>query len=1145
MEYPNNLVKCELNEIRTSSTGRINFEFIDVTKGTIYTVPGTTNFNYRKGQEYGFHLVTSQTGEYIIPVEISYHIGDEVYLNVTGNSEVISNGKRIKLIKCKDKYGREVNVRPHAWQIQEDWNVPKIKVRIERFKLGGELYVRNIDFRSDVYEVDKVYTFKIVGFDEATTKDGRKLKILKLNDADGRSFTVSHLNGVKTPSIGEQVLCKVRNIGSVIRLSEFFEGDPFYIDPSDILHSKVSLARFRKALNDQEQNNIRLTKQYEEKRAFWLLTYVADILPKLFNEAIRRKDFAEALQIAEDILLIEDRVQKSGLIGGLKQNERGNAKLKIDKSIEYFGGYVEFLKDLIGNRVVESIEQIQTISFSRLRYIERSIINLTEDRIPYLVIKNILQKLDVSDQKNRFYLNKIEYAVYRNNLTMQSALEIRDFKLLRTSESIVTQYQSFQLFIESVGLERAICKLLNKKERVNELDAKALRFYSLTISNKREASLVLASCFRHLCYDVGFESFPLVNDGKEISIDIKNERQVKLSDTVLDEIRISNKTHRPITAKILKVLSFGFQVEFNGIRGILPKYLVKNKELKSWNYPSINGTIDVDVLYVSSFLGYWIAAETTDISFKPEKIEDWDSVYGSTIKGVIKSTTEHGVFISTPLGDGLLRKSEIPDVGYPWNKLNLEKCFPINRIAEFVVVKPENNNGRRLFLSINEFSNLGYHSLVEDFADFFITQLQGDLDFIGIDDLFEEITIETIESQLREMASIVETYGGICERIEDGIEQYNIARELYSGTADARSYLCDVFVRYFSIVKGLDDTWDKGDITLLNQVLEEIGILKDTLKEETLLVFPQTERLVKFSNLLTLFGKFDVESLKHLFEFSIKQSQDETNLRPIAKLILSNNLLESELQGSDLLRLSNIQMLGNYLKEGLISIGSEYSMLIKEKSVLLEKWRRRIEMGEGQTLEFKASFKTPVLSKTELVQMEQIVKEIEAGTKGALQRKEKLTGKVRSKLVIHSALKNIAAFANSVGGTVLVGVEDDMNILGIEWEMEALKIDRDSYLTLVDDTISNYFEGRVLPLIYKELLEFPSGTVLALQVPPISKSVFLLRGAEGKELSRFNFEFWVRRTASSVKLDLPEMIEYLNERSKKHNSLVNDNLEQD
>lgn len=123
------------------------------------------------------------------------------------------------------------------------------------------------------------------------------------------------------------------------------------------------------------------------------------------------------------------------------------------------------------------------------------------------------------------------------------------------------------------------------------------------------------------------------------------------------------------------------------------------------------------------------------------------------------------------------------------------------------------------------------------------------------------------------------------------------------------------------------------------------------------------------------------------------------------------------------------------------------------------------------------------------------------------------------KAIEHSVLKTVVAFLNSEGGSLLIGVEDDGNVIGNE--ADNFPSD-DSFLlhfgNLVNDKIGKQFSGQ----IQWDLRELQGAKILRVDCAPSSTAVFL-KVKDGEE-------FYIRSGPSSVQLSTSEVLEY----SKKH-----------
>jgi DNA-binding response OmpR family regulator len=117
--------------------------------------------------------------------------------------------------------------------------------------------------------------------------------------------------------------------------------------------------------------------------------------------------------------------------------------------------------------------------------------------------------------------------------------------------------------------------------------------------------------------------------------------------------------------------------------------------------------------------------------------------------------------------------------------------------------------------------------------------------------------------------------------------------------------------------------------------------------------------------------------------------------------------------------------------------------------------------------------------------------------------------------------KTIAAFLNTSGGTLAVGVKDNAEIVGLKRDRFE---DRDAILLHFDNLTRSFLSDRYSPLIRTSFVELEGNEVLRIDCRPASAPVFL------KPPTGNDVEFFIRRQASSVKLRTDEALAYIQQR---------------
>ena len=131
-----------------------------------------------------------------------------------------------------------------------------------------------------------------------------------------------------------------------------------------------------------------------------------------------------------------------------------------------------------------------------------------------------------------------------------------------------------------------------------------------------------------------------------------------------------------------------------------------------------------------------------------------------------------------------------------------------------------------------------------------------------------------------------------------------------------------------------------------------------------------------------------------------------------------------------------------------------------------------------------------------------------------------VTKQTKEKYITESALKTICAFFNTNGGDLVIGVDDDFNILGIEKELEKFhKGDPDKFLNTFKDLFKNHIGPEFYPFLDQKIIEINDMKVFLVSCKPTEKEVFMNK-----------IDFYVRTTPATDKLEGPSQINYIRTR---------------
>ena len=130
-----------------------------------------------------------------------------------------------------------------------------------------------------------------------------------------------------------------------------------------------------------------------------------------------------------------------------------------------------------------------------------------------------------------------------------------------------------------------------------------------------------------------------------------------------------------------------------------------------------------------------------------------------------------------------------------------------------------------------------------------------------------------------------------------------------------------------------------------------------------------------------------------------------------------------------------------------------------------------------------------------------------------------------NKELVRVVVKSLASFMNSEGGTLVVGVDDGSNVLGLDKDLQCVKKNSTDGLELVITQAFNTHIGRSFRRFIEVSFEPCEGKIVCLiKVKPSNKPVYVK--ADNKE------EFLVRSGNAIQSLTISEATEYISERFK-------------
>ncbi len=1078
-----------------------------------------------------------------------YQIGEKYEFKIKGYSTYIDKNGNVKpSVTVEDIDGNLKNVTAYKWQKEGLWNFETIICEIQRFNSEGEILLLNRDNRHPFYQIGKSYEFKIVKF--KTNKDikdqNKTYKVFEILGIDDCIHETAALPGqIGNLSTNDVITCEVISIGYNIRFNQTNIQDPFFVDVNYIIQDKEMRTKyFQRALEElADPNCLEFRDKYYSKSAFWIFTFCNKILPSLLRNHLARFDYKTSIEISELIIVIEEWIITGGIISAFPQENSRQTTLK--KAKEQLHNYRILTKtlhilsspnfnDYIKNTSLEEIkdrfqELYYLLNYSNFKLIEESVF-----------IKSLLKLFmsTTSTESDIYFLIRLDKSISKCKQIFYDNKYEKQFNLTGKIDSIFEDKENQKSYFNWTYCQFRMNEFIKNYDRSSYLAAKILRQYFYVVDNYQFRSKLLFNAYYVLnnYSNSEFKNPFLFSDGFSISFDLlpDNPNYSNNRSSAWRDIKISLSENKTIIFNITKKHYDGFEVDYNGVKGFLPVHHIADPALKFYNFPIIDYTIAASCILYSEEFNFFVLRQRD--KSEPDYLSNnnlaQDVIEGIAVEGIIKSITDFGVFISTAFGDGLLHRTNISH--HFWDEKSLNESFKVGDKLPVVIIKIFDE--KKLELSLKALVDTDYNKYYEnflnkvEFGDFYDYELKD-----TIDDETSLISSKTKEYHQLEKAFCFEQYALLQNDLEKKIQYLRIAKQFFATINNARSYLINLYTDYFQILKLLSDSLDSNYAEKIQDVKIEAYRVKERINSRTIENFPDSEKLFYFLKILSLFNETSDESQEELISLLKNYSDDpvKKSLKTITKITLSNNLMISEsTEGTDF-SLKNIKLLRTYLTDGILSLKETQSdRLERELREKINYWRGKISEEESESQEFKSTFKTPILDDCAQRYLSSLKQKLEKTEHkdNLLREIDKINGNLASKAIMHSAFKTLAAFANTNGGALLLGVRDDKTVLGLEIDYMSLKEpDRDGFGKFFDSKIKEYFEESFSSLLEREYLKFPEGDILIVKVRPSIEPIFLLKDKEGKSTE----ELFVRELTSTKEIsEKKELVKFIKMKSR-------------
>lgn len=1099
---------CDIVEITTKSENEY-FVVYSIEEDKTYIIPThqLLKHNIEVGERHIFQKVQHINSKqyflnYVCPeknenqfISHKYYNCNEIYefKIIKFDKQINKKGETISIISVEDIDKNIITVLGLKWHNEEIWKFETLKCEVRRILKNGTPDLINKDFRHPFYQVGEEYEFKIVG-EKIKETDSGQFNVFELTGEDGCIHEVKMFPSQKSaPNKLETVQCKIISITTHLRLVQTNVKDPFFVTFEKITNKKcLEKKYFSRLFNEVDKTNkdvLKLIEQYNTQRAFWVFTFTDKILLKLFRECIDRQNYKQAMEINELIIIFEEWIIKKGIIKSfpdveIRERTKNKAKGQLE-SANIFDSVLQILNtnpiDFLKDNMFFSNKKDLLARFSYL--IRSSNIELLDCNLFIFRLQELFEFTGANSESDLFYLKLLLNYISFNKKMFISEKEKEYFSLSSYKIGTIKFTENETKYLIWTYGEILIAKKLSMKEHVNILCGQLLKLFTKSTFEVDEKECILFNAYR---YFENFQSSELqipfhFDSYLSINFDVidSNILNAKFSNENWEELENSFANNIPFAVQLTKKSKTGYEVNCNNLKGFLPYHLIKDIKLRNYPFEEADFTINAKCLSISRSFNFFIIEQINNPDFSTGCKNNILFIEDSIYNAIIKRIENYGMFLSTNAGEGLLHIDEIFD--FSWNHSNLNKYFEVGGKIK-VVLRQLTKDGKAIFnfYMIKDRDLLYYNEYVERV-------------FSDHTNVFYEATKElepdtNFDIAQNEKAFCIEQFAVLQSDINKKLQNFQIAQQFYTNAKNARSFLINIYISYFEILLRIKETLQNRALENISDIKKNAQKIKNKINQKTIETFPDSDKLIFFLEIVSMFNEKSETIQETLFEYIKKYNSESTrkDLKTIAKITLANNLLISESKEDSDFSLKNLRLIFDYLSNGILSLEEtiEDKNAREVKEDILD-WKEKIKEDESEILEFKSSFFTPILNEKEQQRLE-ILKKLEKQTEQSRAEISKINGDLAKKAVIHSSLKTLVAFANTSGGTLLIGVDDNKKIIGLEQEYLTFSKkqgqNRDGFGKNFDDTVRNYIGDSFSSLMNRRFLKFPEGDVLIVKI---------------------------------------------------------------
>lgn len=446
-------------------------------------------------------------------------------------------------------------------------------------------------------------------------------------------------------------------------------------------------------------------------------------------------------------------------------------------------------------------------------------------------------------------------------------------------------------------------------------------------------------------------------------------------------------------------------------------------------------------------------------------------------------------------------------------------------------------SSEQLVVKLLDFPVIGYfptdHLMIED-----IKRLVGQEFTVKVEEItkgsFVRVDILNIEHEIEarpkdislskrasaEMGFVYEQFAFTSSDYKEDL--INLCKYFFGFSGMARSYFHSFFNEYSGFINQISN-FSVSDRSILSSKASD---LVEYFSSETKAIesFPILTHIINSLKIMSLLKDDEADTLEK-YIFLAKENKDSIELVETINLAISFTCMPDKYLREDIWEL-------------LLFSFKNYLFLIEENEldkeiVELRKRIRNIIGGniEDELIECKGSFLIPIPSKSDLVKLKSLENKLHSTS--STEEKDKLKDEIlklknpsvtkeKKEIVTISWVKTIAAFANTNGGELLIGVGEnekgDLVLNGIEKDLKFFK-NEDNMLLSFDSQFEKFIGNEFQRLVKLKLVRM-HGDKKVLHVSVAKSDIPVFVRYRNEE------QFFIRRNVSTIKLTMREFSDY-------------------